>query len=267
MLKGLNKFIPRHLFAVPLLGLVVAIGAIGERAQPVLSKQIAQLQTKSSSKALEEKAPIYTWIEKNSHVTSESISKSARLRRALNSSSPQSQSKKIRVSPGKTYTWMQRNPSSDSEQLVQDKTSVFTTQARMIQNKASIKGAIPRKNFPSFNGVFLYGNSPQFGQFGKNYIVFEKQDSKVVGAMYMPASEFNCFQGTLDKSGDMAMTVKGYVGDINLNQVASRNVLPTAKDSELTNYAYSITLQDYYQLDTVGNNERRILKVCKAKFQ
>ena len=82
----------------------------------------------------------------------------------------------------------------------------------------------------------------------------------------MPSSEFNCFQGTLDTSGEIAMTVKGYVGDISPTQVASNNRLPRLKENEPTNYAYSVTLEDYYQLDVLSKNDRRILKTCKANF-
>lgn len=267
MLKHTNKFIPPRRFAVPLLGLVIAIGAIGQRAQPVFSKQIARLQAQSKSKASKEQTPTYTWIEgdENADVISQSISKEARLRRVLDSSSSQSQSAAARVSPGETYTWMQRNTSSDSEDVVQELESAPTTKASISQEKASINGKIPRKNFPNDDGVFLYGSSQQPGQFGKRYIVFEKQGGKVVGAMYMPSSEFNCFQGTLDRSGEIAMTVKGYAGDISPTQVASRDGLP--QDSGLTNYAYAVTLQDYYQLGSIDKNDQGILKSCKANFQ
>ncbi len=266
MLKRINKFIPPRRFAVPLLGIVIAIGAISQRAQPVLSEQIARLQTTSPSESVEEQTPVHIWMEdENTGVTSESISKSARLRKVLDSSSPESQPV-VRVSPGETYTWIQRNTSS-SEDVTQELESVNSPIARISEDKASIKAAIPQTNFPNENGVFLYGSSQQPGQFGKGYIVFEKLGGKVVGAMYMPSSEFNCFQGTLDNSGEIAMTVKGYAGDIHPTQVASRNSLPSVGRNELSNYAYSVTLQDYYQLDTVGNNDRDILKACKANFQ
>lgn len=267
MLKCINKFIPPRRFAVPLLGLVIVVGAIGQRAQPVLSRQITRLQANSSSKALDEQALTDTWMGKKSDVTSEPISKEARLRRALNNSSPQSQSVGVRISPGETYTWMQRNISSNSKDLAQDKTKLSSTQIRTIENKASIKGGIPRKIGPKDDGVFLYGSSSQPGQFGKGYIIFEKRGGKVIGGMYMPASEFNCFQGTLDRSGEIAMSVKGYAGDANLNQVASRDRLSRANDSEPSNYAYSVALQNYSQVAMVSNDDRRILKACKANFR
>lgn len=268
MFKGTNKFIPPRRFAVTLLGCVMAIGAIAQRAQPVLSRQIARLQTTSPSKALSEEAPTYTWMEENSDVT-QSIEKVTRLRRVLNSSSSQSQSEKVNVSPGKTYTWIQRNTLTEGEDNKNELESLSTTQARISEDKASIKGALPRTNFPKDDGVFLYGSSRLRGELGQGYIVFEKRGGKLAGAMYMPASEFNCFQGTLDRTGEIAMTVKGYAGDINLTQVASRDgmAIPQINDSELTNYAHSITLQDYHQLDKIGNHDRDILKTCKANFE
>lgn len=266
MFKRISKFIPPPRFAVPALGLVIAIGAVAQRAQPVLSKQIARLQATSPSKALLKEAPTYNWMEDNSDVTA-SISKEARLRRVLDSSSAQSQSASVDVSPGETYTWIQRNPLTEAEDIENELESLSSNQARISEDKASIKAALPRTNFPNDDGVFLYGSSPQRGEFGQGYIVFEKRGGKVVGGMYIPGSEFNCFQGTLDRSGEIAMSVKGYAGDINLTQVASRNGILQTNDSELTNYAHSVTLEDYHQLDSVGNNDRRILKECKANFE
>lgn len=262
MPKRVNKFIPPRRFAVPLVGLVIAVSAIAQRAQPVLSKQIARLQATPSE--VSDEQPNYNLMEENSGVNPESFSKEARLRKVLDSSS---RSATVPVSTGKTYTWIERGTPVNSGEAIQELEEVSTSQPRIYEDKASIKGAIPRTNFPQNDGVFLYGSSPKAGEFGKGYIVFEKQRGKVVGAMYMPSSEFNCFQGTLDTQGEIAMSVKGFAGDVNPNQVASIDRLPSVGDEELTNYAYAVTLQDYYQLDNIGNNDRQILKTCKANFQ
>ncbi len=263
MFKNIKKIVPPRRFALPLLGLFLAIGALAQRTQPVLSKQIARIQAASPSQTLEEEAAI--GIE-NSDINPELISKEARLRKVLGSSSAKSLSDTGRVSPGKTYTWIERN-SSSYEDVAQELDSVSSTQPRFSQKKASVRGAIPANNFPTGNGVFLYGSSQRAGEFGKGYIVFEKQAGKVVGGMYIPSSEFNCFQGNLSRSGEIAMRVKGYAGDINLMQVASRHGFPKQDENELANYGHSVTLQDYYQLDTVTKNDRRILRTCKANFQ
>ncbi|MDY6896658.1 MAG: hypothetical protein SWZ49_01055 [Cyanobacteriota bacterium] len=267
MLKNIKKFVKSRRFAIPILGLVLTIGASAQRIQPVLSKQIARLQATPPSKTLEEEASQSSWIEKNPDAASQSISKEARLRRVLDSSSTDSSVVTTNVLPGKTYTWMQRNNSSSYEEVAQELENASTVQAKLPRDKVSVKRAIPANNFPNGDGVFLYGSSQKPGEFGKGYIVFEKQAGKVIGGMYMPSSEFNCFQGTLDSSGEIAMTVKGYAGDVSPTQVASRSRLGTLHDSEFANYPYSVTLKDYYQLDTVGKNDRRILKTCKANFQ
>lgn len=262
MFKNIKKIVPSRRFALPLLGLFLAIGTVAQRAQPVLSKQIARLQTASPSQTLDEDATIT--IE-NSDINPESISKEARLQKVLGNSSVKPLSETTSVSPGETYTWIQRN-TSNYEDLTEELDSISSPQA-INTDKASVKGAIPANNFPTGNGVFLYGSSQRAGVFGKGYIVFEKQGSKVVGGMYMPSSEFNCFQGDLNRSGEIAMTVKGYAGDINPTQVASIDGLPKEEENEPANYAYAVTLQDYYQLDTVGKNDRSILQTCKANFQ
>lgn len=274
MLKNIKKIVPSRRFTLPLLGLFLAIGTVAQYAQPVRSKQISRLQAASPSQTLDEQAT--TWVENNPEnnpeinleINPESISKQARLRKVLGSSSSESPSDTARVSQtGETYTWIQRNSFSNYEDVTQELDSVSPTQTRFSDEKASIKGAIRANNFPTGDGVFLYGSSQRAGEFGKGYIVFEKQAGRVVGGMYMPASEFNCFQGTLDRSGEIAMTVKGYAGDINPTQVASRNGIPRQDENELVNYAYAVTLQDYYQLDAVSQNDRRVLQACKANFQ
>ena len=64
-------------------------------------------------------------------------------------------------------------------------------------------------SIPTKDGIYLYGQSPQPNQLGQGYVLFQRQQGKVTGALYMPQSEFSCFEGTLDKSGELAMTVTG----------------------------------------------------------
>ena len=173
MLKNIKKIVPSRRFALPLLGLFLAIGYLAQHAQPVRSKQIARLQAASSSQTLDEVET--TGIENNPEINPELISKEARLRKVLDSSSAESPSDTASISPGETYTWIQRNNSSNYEDVTQELDSVSPTQTRFSEEKASIKGVIPENNFPNGDGVFLYGSSQRAGEFGKGYIVFEKQ--------------------------------------------------------------------------------------------
>lgn len=42
----------------------------------------------------------------------------------------------------------------------------------------------------------VYGETPQPNQIRQNYLVFARQNGKVVGAFYTPRSEFTCFTGS-----------------------------------------------------------------------
>ncbi|MEL6249368.1 MAG: hypothetical protein AAFR15_15330 [Cyanobacteria bacterium J06627_15] len=47
------------------------------------------------------------------------------------------------------------------------------------------------------DGVYFYGRSPERDQLGTEYIVFEVDQTRVVGAFYLPSSNFDCFEGEL----------------------------------------------------------------------
>ncbi|MEH2268904.1 MAG: hypothetical protein V7K68_10775 [Nostoc sp.] len=125
---------------------------------------------------------------------------------------------------------------------------------------------LPKADFPVKDGIYLYGQSPNANQLGQGYIIFQKQQAKVTGALYMPQSEFNCFQGTINPSGELAMTVNSSSNEANSNQsnqVATSNRLPKVNDDESNSYAYSLALQDFYRLNSITASDRRTLQMCK----
>ncbi|MEH2461115.1 hypothetical protein [Nostoc sp.] len=143
-----------------------------------------------------------------------------------------------------------------------------TTTALVPDSQEATKGAgvLPKANFPEKDGVYLYGQSPKPNQVGQGYIIFQKQQDKVTGALYMPESEFNCFQGTLNPSGELAMTVNGSANEASSNQsnqVATSSTLPKVGEDESSSYAYSLALQDFHRLDSITASDRRTLQMCK----
>ncbi|TAF10641.1 MAG: hypothetical protein EAZ77_02555 [Nostocales cyanobacterium] len=117
-------------------------------------------------------------------------------------------------------------------------------------------------NFPEQDGIYLYGQSSTPDQLGQGYIVFQKQQGKVIGALYMPSSEFSCFQGTIAKSGELAMTVTSSPGEAGITQVSTTSRIPRLTDEDAATYAHSIALQDYHQLNSVSDSDRQILQAC-----
>ncbi|MHC5599448.1 MAG: hypothetical protein ACYTXC_26530 [Nostoc sp.] len=135
-------------------------------------------------------------------------------------------------------------------------------------DRGTTKGAevLPKANFPVKDGIYLYGQSPKPNQLGQGYIIFQKQQDKVRGALYMPQSELNCFQGTINPSGELAMTVNTSSTEASSeqsNQVATSNRLPKVADDESNSYAYSLALQDFYRLNSITAGDRRTLQMCK----
>ncbi|MEH2164577.1 MAG: hypothetical protein V7K38_26875 [Nostoc sp.] len=143
-----------------------------------------------------------------------------------------------------------------------------TTTALVPDSQGATKSAegLPKVNFPVKDGVYLYGQSPKPNQLGQGYIIFQKQQDKITGALYMPQSEFNCFQGTLNKSGELAMTVNSTSNEASTpqsNQVAANNTLPRVSEDDFSSYPYSLALQDFYQLNSITASDRRTLQMCK----
>jgi hypothetical protein len=209
----MNKFLSRRKWTIPLLGLVITAGVVGEQAKPVLSSQIETVQTST----LDTDLPL--------------VSRNAVLQ--------------------------QRQIQADDEKVSSPGTTTQLTESQ----KATKNAAVTTRKFPNKDGVYLYGQSLQPNQLGQGYIVFQKRQNQVMGALYMPSSEFSCFQGNIDSSGELAMTVSAPSGG-GLEEVATANIPPKLDIDQPMTYAYSVALQDYHQLNTVSEGDRQILQKC-----
>lgn len=144
---------------------------------------------------------------------------------------------------------------------------------QVVWNKVVGKETIsaPRGKLPEKDGTYLYSQSPKPEQVGQEYIVFEVRGSKVIGALYLPHSEFSCFSGTL-QSGSLALMVangpdsapsEDSIAAQNSQQVATASEQPQIEGYSQTAYPYSVALQDYHQLASVSGNDQQILRTCK----
>lgn len=94
------------------------------------------------------------------------------------------------------------------------------------------------------DGVYLYGTSPRPNQLARDYVLFERDNDKVVGAFYAPQSEFTCFSGDIEGS--------------------QLDVEAVAYDASRT-FEVKAQLDDLYQLRTISANDQRILEMCKEE--
>ncbi|MGA9377899.1 MAG: hypothetical protein WBV73_03920 [Phormidium sp.] len=122
------------------------------------------------------------------------------------------------------------------------------------------------------NGVYLYGQSAKPEEIGKEYVVFEVRNGRVIGAVYMPRSEFNCFHGTVQAQRLNVTMVDPMVETADSTPPEKQ---PATMVAAVGNYQgidqvsvpYSVTLQNYRQIANVSDNDKRILGMCKAEYQ
>lgn len=117
--------------------------------------------------------------------------------------------------------------------------------------------------FPT-DGVYLYGQSPEAGQIGSAYIVFEARDAMVVGALYMPYSSFDCFYGDIE-ANQLAMTVIGsYDQEAYPYSIAIRQD-STVVDASGGGATNDLKLEGFHQIDVLGEVDQHVLGVCRAE--
>lgn len=147
------------------------------------------------------------------------------------------------------------------------------------QNKQTITLSVKNSNIllkekTPQSGIYLYGQSPEPDQIGQEYMVFEVSQGKVIGAFFLPHSEFSCFQGSLS-DGKLALTIANdsdsspYSDPIadaqNSPQVATAS--NTQLGDEQMSSSYSVALQNYHHISSLSNNDKRILTTCKNNYK
>lgn len=112
------------------------------------------------------------------------------------------------------------------------------------------------------DGVYLYGQSPKPEQIGQEYLVFKITRGRVIGAFYLPQSEFSCFYGTIN-SRQMNLSVVGpYDNSVSAYAIALDKVSPVASTGKPI-----VGLQGYHAITTVSENDQRMLHVCLQRHR
>lgn len=134
-----------------------------------------------------------------------------------------------------------------------------------------------KSKLPQKDGVYLYGQSPKPQQIGQEYIVIEVNKGKAIGAFYLPHSEFNCFNGTIQEGKLALLLASSPENEVypeapgvsaNSQQVAAIGDRPLGENgsNDITT-PYSVALQNYHQLSTVSTSDKQILAACKSNYQ
>ena len=265
MLTNITTFLTARRLRLPILGLLLTLGVVGEQTRPVLSNQ---LQTASNSITLDgdfaesgDQTPVLTRLRQ--------VQEQRNLIRGIaveEQSENNIQQSEVETSNTDSNEVTRRSKLVSSSQLLRNIRNTPEVPALVTRIPGSTRA---RANFPQKDGTYLYGDSPQANQIGQSYILFENRQGRITGALYMPQSNFSCFQGAINPSGELAMTVTTSPGDVGINQLATANQfqLPSYSDDQMITYPYSVGLQDYHPINSISTNDERILQSCKAIYQ
>ena len=142
-------------------------------------------------------------------------------------------------------------------------------------SKATI-AQVPATDAQIPDGTYLYGQTSEPQQNGKEYLVFQANQGKVVGAMYLPNSEYSCFYGTLD-SRQMNLTVANPYEQTAFSHTIARSQpaqiaaaggrinLQNTYDS--LSYPYAVALDGYQPVSDISANDKQLLNTCMSEYQ
>ncbi|MEO0534772.1 MAG: hypothetical protein AAF215_13015 [Cyanobacteria bacterium P01_A01_bin.123] len=115
------------------------------------------------------------------------------------------------------------------------------------------------------DGIYFYGQVPQTGQFGVEYVVFQVVDQQAIGAFFMPSSSYDCFHGEITPDR-MDLTVIG-----SYDQTPSNYAIALSPAMTLTaaagETAVPLSLAGYHPIDTVSAAEQELLATCVVDLQ
>lgn len=143
------------------------------------------------------------------------------------------------------------------------------------QAQAAHKGTIaqlPTSETSLPDGIYLYGKSSQPGVIGKEYLVFEANQGRVVGALYMPNSEYSCFSGTFN-SKQLDLTVANAynqtamahtVARSQATQLAAVGTINLENTYDSLSYPHTVQLEGYQPISQISDNDKQILTSCQS---
>mgnify|MGYP001800020959 FL=1 len=115
---------------------------------------------------------------------------------------------------------------------------------------------------PIADGVYFYGSQPQPDAIGAAYMVFEAQNSNVVGALYMPQSSFDCFEGHLTGQALALQITNSYTQEVYAYAIA---LVTDDSPVAATNPGLApLQLDGFFDLGTPRAAENNILTTCQS---
>lgn len=110
------------------------------------------------------------------------------------------------------------------------------------------------------DGTYLFGQTSEPNVMGSTYAIVSVENNRTVGAFYQPRSSFDCFSGEVLPDRLALNIIDSYEGTVYPYSVA------LAADDTLAagNAASAYTLEGFYQLADLSDQDREILATCQA---
>jgi hypothetical protein len=106
------------------------------------------------------------------------------------------------------------------------------------------------------NGTYLYGETSLPGKIGSEYVVFENQGGRAIGAVFLNGSEYSCFSGQVRGS-----QLKMMVSDSYENTEQPYHISLEGANSE------SNSGSEYRNVSEIGEQEKGILNSCRSFYR
>lgn len=115
---------------------------------------------------------------------------------------------------------------------------------------------------PIADGTYLYGESAQPEQLGREYLVFEVNERKVTGAIYYPRSEFSCMRGTVENDAIQLSVIHPYTGETFAYPIEIQDQSLVAANAN-PGPGSQVALAGYQKIDHLSENDQRMLQACQ----
>jgi hypothetical protein len=138
--------------------------------------------------------------------------------------------------------------------------------AAPIPSTASNAARVAQSAAKLADGVYLFGETNQPNQLGQSYFVFEVTQGKVLGALYMPQSSFDCAHGSF-KYQQLALKVQDAYADGTASDYAIGLERGATIASTNLNGMGQVGLAGFQKIEKVSQTDMQLLNACKATFQ
>jgi hypothetical protein len=138
--------------------------------------------------------------------------------------------------------------------------------AQSVPSSASQASRLAQSAAKLADGVYLYGQTSEPNQLGQSYFVFEVTQGKVLGALYMPQSSFDCAHGSF-QADQLALRVRdSYAQSASNYAIGLNRTAKVAATRDLPGIL-PVGLTGFQRVEQVGKDDLQLLKTCKATYQ